>query len=75
MLNSRNMERAIKHAASTETKVQLLTRVDLNMTNGVARAVKEILISDVIIEWDEKAGSTTDMLFNSLFGTRFTQYP
>ncbi|MEI9908972.1 MAG: hypothetical protein WDO71_04465 [Bacteroidota bacterium] len=25
----------------------MLTRVDLNMTNGVARAVKEILISDV----------------------------
>lgn len=69
LMNNKNMERAIKHAASTETMVQLLTRVDLNMTNGIARAVKEILISDVIIEWDEKAGSTTDIFFNSLFGT------
>ncbi len=69
LLNNRNMETAIKHAASTETRVQLLTRVDLNMTNGVARAVKEMLISDVIIEWDEKSSSTTDILFNSLFGT------
>lgn len=69
LMNDKNMERAIKYAASTETRVQLLTRVDLNMTNGVARAVKEMLISDVIIEWDEKSTSTTDILFNSLFGT------
>jgi hypothetical protein len=69
LLSNKNMEQAIRHAASTETRVQLLTRVDLNMTNGVARAVKEMLISDVIIEWDEKSTSTTDILFNSLFGT------
>lgn len=69
LLNRKNMERAIKHAASTETTVQLLTRVDLNMANGVARAVNEMLISDVLIEWDERGGSTTDILFNSLFGT------
>jgi Kef-type K+ transport system membrane component KefB len=69
LLNNRNMEAAIRHAASTETRLQLLTRVDLNMTNGVARAVKETLVSDVIIEWDEKAGTTAGILFNSLFGT------
>jgi Kef-type K+ transport system membrane component KefB len=69
LLSNKNMERAIKHAANTETRVQLLTRVDLNMTNGVARAVQEMLISDVIIEWDERNTSTTDFLFNSLFGT------
>lgn len=69
LLNNKNMERAIKHAANTETRVQLLNRVDLNMINGVARAVKELVISDVVIEWDEKADSTTDFLFNRLFGT------
>jgi hypothetical protein len=62
------MERVIKHAADTETRVQVLTRVDLNMVNGVARAVKELVISDVVIEWDE-GGGTTDFLFNRLFGT------
>jgi Kef-type K+ transport system membrane component KefB len=66
---NKQMESVIKHAANTETRVQLLTRVDLNMVNGVARAVKELVISDVIIEWDEKGGSTTDFLFNRLFGT------
>lgn len=67
-LNARNLESAVKHASITETKLQLLTRVDLNISNGVARAVKEILISDVILEWEERE-RTTDILFNSLFGT------
>src|SRR5688572_27858256 len=69
LLNNKNMERAIKHAANTETRVQLLNRVDLNMVNGVVRAVKELVISDVVIEWDERSESTTDFLFNRLFGT------
>jgi Kef-type K+ transport system membrane component KefB len=69
LLNNRNMERAIKHAANTETRVQLLNRVDLNMVNGVVRAVKELVISDVVIEWDDRNESTTDFLFNRLFGT------
>jgi len=69
LLTNRNMEKAIKHAAQTETGVQLLTRVDLNMSSGISRAVKEMLISDVIISWDEKNTGTTDFLFNSLFGS------
>jgi Kef-type K+ transport system membrane component KefB len=68
LLSNQNMDRVIKHAADTETRVQLLTRVDLNMVNGVARAVKELVISDVVIEWDERSG-TTDFFFNRLFGT------
>lgn len=69
LLSNKNMERAIRHAANTDTKVQLLTRVDLNMVNGVARAVKELIISDVVIEWDERGSTTTDFIFNRLFGT------
>lgn len=69
LINNKNMERAIKHAANTETRVQLLNRVDLNMVNGVVRAVKELVISDVVIEWDERNESTTDFLFNRLFGS------
>jgi Kef-type K+ transport system membrane component KefB len=69
MLNQKKLERAIKHGAETETKVQVLNRVDLNLSNGVARAVKERLTSDVVMQWDEKSGSTTDFFVNSLFGT------
>jgi len=67
LATNRNMEKVIKHAAQTETRLQLLTRVDLNMISGISRAVKEMLISDVII--DEKSSSTTGYLFNSLFGS------
>lgn len=69
LMTNRDMEKAIKHAANTETKVQLLTRVDLNMVNGVSRAVKELAISDVVIEWDERGVSATEFLFTRLFGT------
>lgn len=69
MLTEKYMEKVIKHAAYTETRVQLLTRVDLNMVNGVARAVKDLAISDVVIEWEEKTASATDFIFNRLFGT------
>lgn len=69
MLNQKKLEKAIKHGAETDTRVQALNRVDLNLSNGVARAVKERLISDVILQWDEKTGSTTDFFVNSLFGT------
>lgn len=68
LLNRKKLEKAIKHGAETETRVQLMTRVDLNLSNGVARVVKERLSTDVIIQWEEKTGSTTDFLVNSLFG-------
>ena len=68
-LNNKNLEKAIKHGAETDTKVQTITRVDLNMANGIARAVKEMLISDVVIEWSNKSNTAAAFLFNSLFGT------
>lgn len=67
--SSKNLENIVKHAAGTEIKTQLLTRVDLNMVNGISRAIKELVISDVVIEWDEKSSSATDFLFTRLFGT------
>lgn len=69
MLNQKKLERAIRHGAETDTRVQVLNRVDLNLSNGVARAVKERLISDIILQWDEKSGGATDFFVNSLFGT------
>ncbi|MBS1574485.1 MAG: cation:proton antiporter [Bacteroidetes bacterium] len=69
LMTNQNMEKVIRHAAETDTNIQVLTRVDLNMTSGISRAVKEMLISDVIIDWDEKNTGTTDFLFNSLFGS------
>src|SRR5690606_4896225 len=69
VLNNKNLEKAIKHGAETDTKVQAVTRVDLNMADGIRRAVKELLISDVVMEWSDKSNTATGFLFNSLFGT------
>lgn len=69
MLNQKKLEKVIKHGAETDTKLQVLNRVDLNMSNGIARAVKERLVSDVVLQWSEKGGSPTNFFVNSLFGT------
>jgi len=66
LLNQKKLEKAIRRGAETETAVELITRVDLNFSNGVARAVKERLISDLLLHWDEK---NTGFLVNTLFGT------
>ncbi|HEY0271578.1 MAG TPA: cation:proton antiporter, partial [Chitinophaga sp.] len=62
------MEQAVMHAAATESAVQVVTRVDLNVADGIARAVKELLITNVILGWTERS-STTDRLFGTIFGT------
>jgi Kef-type K+ transport system membrane component KefB len=65
---NRMMEAVIAHAAATESKVQVVTRIDLNVADGIARASKELSITDVIVGWSDKA-STTERLFGSIFGT------
>jgi len=67
-LTNKMMEAAVIHAAATESKVQVVTRVDLNVSDGIARAAKELQITDVVLGWTDKT-STTDRLFGSIFGT------
>lgn len=67
-ISNKMMEKALRHAAASESRVQVVTRVDLNVTDGISRAVKELLISDVILAWSDKS-STTDRIFGTLFGT------
>jgi Kef-type K+ transport system membrane component KefB len=67
-VTNKMMEAAIIHAAATESHIQSITRVDLNVADGIARAAKELMITDVILGWTDKT-STTDRLFGSIFGT------
>lgn len=67
-LTNRIMEKAVEHAAATESNVQVVTRIDLNVSDGIARAAKELMITDVILGRTDKT-STTDRLFGSIFGT------
>ncbi|KAA2240979.1 cation:proton antiporter [Chitinophaga agrisoli] len=67
-ITNKMMETAVIHAAATESQVQAITRIDLNVADGIARAARELLITDVILGWTDKT-STTDRLFGSIFGT------
>lgn len=63
--NKKMVERAVKHAASAENKLEVVSRIDLNIANGIARAVKELMITEVIIGWHEK-NTTTEKLFGTV---------
>src|SRR4030095_5838888 len=69
LLNQSKLSKVIKHGAATQTRIQVLNRVDLNLSNCVARVVKERLSTDVVLQWQEKSGSTRDFLVSTLFGT------
>ena len=51
------LEQAIHYASAADQRVQILSRVDLNIANGIIRAIKEVLITEVIIGWNaERSG-------------------
>lgn len=59
------LEKAIKHASATETAVQVVSRVDLNVANGISRAIKELMITEVIIGWNAQI-NTQQRIFGSV---------
>lgn len=66
------LEKAIIHAAATDTKVQPHTRVDLNVASSISRTIKELMITGVIIGWSDKTkpigkifGTTLDNLLDN----------
>lgn len=63
--NNKMFESAIVHASATDNTLQLVSRVDLNITNGITRAIKELMISKVVVGWNGKS-TTTNYFFGSL---------
>jgi len=45
------MNRAIVVGSEADYKVETATRVDVNITSGIIRASKELLISDIVMGW------------------------
>jgi len=45
---------AQEHASAAENEVQIISRIDTNIAEGIARAVKELLITEIIIGWNAK---------------------
>jgi Kef-type K+ transport system membrane component KefB len=63
--NQKMLERAVRHASATEHRVQIVSRVDLNIAGGIARAIKELMITEVVIGWNGQV-STIDRIFGSV---------
>ncbi len=61
----RNLQLAADHISSSETKVQVLTRVDVSIPSGISGAVKELGITEVVLGWHVKV-SATDRIFGSI---------
>ncbi|MDP2187541.1 MAG: cation:proton antiporter [Sphingobacteriaceae bacterium] len=59
------LERAAKIGAATDNRVEMLTRVDVNITNGIVYAAKENKISEIIIGWNPKP-LVVDKFFGSI---------
>ncbi len=62
------LEKAAQYASASGNLVQKVTRVDINLASGSTRAIKELLISDIILDWDVNY-KTTDLLFGSIIRT------
>jgi len=59
------LEKAVKLGSATDTTVQIITRVDLNIANGIQRACKDIVATDILIGWNSKI-SARDRIFGSV---------
>jgi len=63
--NNKMFESAISHAAAADAELALVSRVDLNVANGISRAVKELMITKIVLGWNGKI-TTTNFFFGSI---------
>jgi Kef-type K+ transport system membrane component KefB/nucleotide-binding universal stress UspA family protein len=59
------LEKAVKHASSTGTSVQLVNRVDFNIPSGIIRAMKELQVTTIIIGWNARI-TAREKIFGSV---------
>ena len=67
-MSNKMLEGVVKHASGTDSQVEIITRIDLNVVSGIARAMKELMATDLIIGWSSRI-STTDRLFGTKIGS------
>ncbi len=63
--NNKMFQSAISHAAAADTELTLVSRVDLNVANGISRAVKELIVNKIVLGWNGKS-TTTNFFFGSI---------
>lgn len=63
--NNKMFESAISNAAAADTQLALVSRVDINVANGISRAVKELMINKIVLGWNGKI-TTSNFFFGSI---------
>ena len=58
------LQKVLEHASASDKKTELITRIDVNVIDGIVRAIKELDISKVVIGWNSKY-TTIEKLFGS----------
>ncbi|WP_242921650.1 cation:proton antiporter [Pontibacter liquoris] len=48
------LQEAIKQASATDNDVQLVSKIDINIASGILRAIKELMITEVVLGWNAK---------------------
>ncbi|MBM3436250.1 MAG: cation:proton antiporter [Bacteroidetes bacterium] len=66
-LSNKMMEKAIVHASASDQTVEILTRIDVNVSSGISRTVRELMINCIIIGWSDKVKA-----YDKIFGTILT---
>ncbi|WP_161889604.1 cation:proton antiporter [Pontibacter russatus] len=59
------LQEAIKHASATDNDVQLVSKIDINIASGILRAIKELMITEVVLGWNGKI-TTRDRIFGTV---------
>ncbi len=59
------LQEAITHASATDNDVQLVSKIDLNISSGILRAIKELMITEVVLGWNAKI-TARDRIFGSV---------
>lgn len=59
------LQEAITHASATDSDVQLVSKIDVNVSSGILRAIKELMITEVVLGWNAKI-TTRDRIFGTV---------
>ncbi|GAA4423692.1 cation:proton antiporter [Pontibacter saemangeumensis] len=59
------LQEAIHHASATDNDVQLVSKIDINIASGILRAIKELMITEVVLGWNAKI-TTRDRIFGTV---------
>lgn len=59
------LKKAEIHASSSNNVTKIIPRIDTNVADGIARTVKELLITKIILGWHSKM-TTKELFFGSL---------